>query len=215
MSNAIVIAGTDTDVGKTVFAAALASAMGAAYWKPVQAGLEGETDSDIVRRLGTLPAERVLPEAYRLKTAASPHYAAERDGIEIDQAELAVPRTSVPLLIEAAGGLAVPLTRKLLQIDLLAAWKLPVVLVSSTRLGTINHSLLSIEALKRRGIPILGIAFVGPHQPESIRVISDMGGVRALGTLPILDPLTAATLSVAFAQHFSVGSILGIGGGGP
>ena len=120
MSNAIVIAGTDTDVGKTVFAAALASAMGAAYWKPVQAGLEGETDSEIVRRLGHLASERVLPEAYRLTTAASPHTAAERDGIEIDAAELAVPRTSVPLLIEAAGGLAVPLTRKLLQIDLLA-----------------------------------------------------------------------------------------------
>jgi dethiobiotin synthetase len=215
MSQAIVIAGTDTDAGKTVLAAALCAALGGAYWKPVQAGLAGETDSDIVRRLGGLAPDRVLPEAYRLSTPASPHYAAELDGIDIDVANLAVPRTMFPLIIEGAGGLMVPLTRKALQIDLFARWKLPVVLVAATRLGTINHSLLSIEALKRRAIPILGIAFSGDAAPESARVIGEMGGVKVLGTLPHLDPLNAATLRTAFAANFNVGNILGLGMGGP
>ncbi|MBL8881943.1 MAG: ATP-dependent dethiobiotin synthetase BioD [Hyphomicrobium sp.] len=215
MSQAIVIAGTDTDVGKTVFAAALTAAMGACYWKPVQAGLAGETDSEIVRRLGGLPPDRVLPEAYRLNTAASPHYAAARDGIEIDAAALNPPCTSAPLVIECAGGLAVPLTRKVLQIDVLARWRLPVVLVASTRIGTINHSLLSLEALRRRAIPILGLAFAGDEAPESARIIGELGLVRILGSLPYLDPLNAVTLRAAFAENFNVAEILGLGMGGP
>ncbi|MEQ1719208.1 MAG: dethiobiotin synthase [Hyphomicrobium sp.] len=215
MSETIVVTGTDTDVGKTVFAAALTAALNGRYWKPVQAGLGGETDSEIVRRLSGIAPDRVLPEAYRLKTPASPHSAAEQDGISIDVANLNVPRTDVPLVIEGAGGLAVPLSRKILQIDLLARWKLPVVLVASTRLGTINHSLLSIEALKRRAIPILGITFSGYAAPDSARVISEFGGVKILGTLPRLDPLNAATLRAAFAANFSVGDILGLGMGGP
>ena len=215
MSQAIVIAGTDTDVGKTVFAAALTAAMGACYWKPVQAGLAGETDSEIVRRLGGLPPDRVLPEAYRLNTAASPHYAAARDGIEIDAAALNPPCTSAPLVIECAGGLAVPLTRKVLQIDVLARWRLPVVLVASTRIGTINHSLLSLEALRRRAIPILGLAFAGDEAPESARIIGALGSVRILGSLPYLDPLNAVTLRTAFAENFDIAEILGLGTGGP
>jgi len=215
MNQAIVVAGTDTDIGKTVFAAALTGAMGAYYWKPVQSGLAGETDTDVVRRLTGLPSERLLPEAYRLKTPASPHYAADLDGIEIDVGALTPPRTATPLVIECAGGLAVPLTRKALQIDLLAQWKFPVVLVAATRIGTINHSLLSIEALKRRAVPILGIAFSGDEAPESARIIAELGGVKILGNLPRLDPLDAATLRTSFARNFDVAGILGLGMGGP
>ena len=215
MNQTIVIAGTDTDVGKTVFAAALAAAIGASYWKPVQAGLEGETDSEAVRRLAALSPDRVLPEAYRLATPASPHTAAEIDGIEIDPAQLTPPATKAPLLVEAAGGLAVPLTRALLQIDVIATWRVPVILVAATRLGTINHTLLSIEALKRRGIVILGVAFTGPPAPNAVAAIAGIGGVKALGTLPRLEPLTPEGLHAAFAQNFSVPQILGLGGGGP
>jgi dethiobiotin synthetase len=215
MSIKIVVAGTDTDVGKTVFAAALTRALDGCYWKPIQAGLDGGTDSAVVRRLSGLSAARILPEAYRLKTAASPHAAAERDGITIDAARLAPPATTRPLIIEPAGGLAVPLTRQLLQIDLLALWKLPVILCASTKLGTINHSLLSIEALKRRAVPILGVAFVGPEVADSQRTICDMGGVKHLGRLPHLDPLTPETLSSAFAAAFNVAGILGLGDSGP
>ena len=215
MSEAIVIAGTDTDSGKTVFSAGLVAALDGYYWKPVQAGLIGETDSQIVRRLSGLGPDRILPEAYRLATAASPHFAAERAGVTIDAATLDIPSTPGPLVIEGAGGLAVPLTRNLLQIDLFARWKAPVILVARTRLGTINHSLLSIEALKRRAIPILGMAFSGDANADSERTICEIGGVRHLGRLPIVSPLDARHLHTAFAENFKVADILGLGGSGP
>ena len=211
MKSAIVVAGTDTDVGKTVFAAALVAALDGYYWKPVQAGLDGETDAEIVRRLSGLPAERVLPEVYRLTMAASPHLAAERDGVEIDFEGLAnapVFAQDRAVVIEGAGGLLVPLTRTLLQIELFARWDAPVVLVASTRLGTINHSLLSLEALKRRRIPLLGIAFVGEENADSERTITEMGGVRHLGRLPVLDPLDAGLLREAFAERFNAADFL-------
>lgn len=215
MSVQIVVAGTDTDVGKTVFAAALTHALDGYYWKPVQAGLNGATDSDVVRRLSGLPFDRVLPEAYRLITPASPHFAAERDSIVIDANRLTPPAVPRPLVIEPAGGLAVPLTRKVLQIDMIARWKLPVILCAATRLGTINHSLLSIEALKRRAIPILGVAFIGAENKDSQRTICEVGGVKHLGRLPLLEPLTAETLADAFQKEFKVADILGLGDSGP
>ena len=158
---------------------------------------------------------RILPEAYRLNTPASPHFAAERDGVEIDVLRLRPRDVPAPLVIELAGGLDVPLTRRLLQIDVIADWKLPVVLCSSTRLGTINHSLLSIEALKRRAIPILGISFIGEEIPDTETVIPAFGGVRRLGRLPQISDLNRETLRRAFAANFSVADILGVGASGP
>ncbi len=202
MSPGLVVAGTDTDVGKTVFAAALVAALDGCYWKPVQCGLAAETDAEIVGRLSGLPKSRILPEVYRLKTPASPHLAAELDGLEIDVERLVPPASERPLVIEPAGGLMVPLTRRVLQVDRIARWKRPVVLCASTRLGTINHSLLSIEAIKHRAIPLLGIAFIGEEQADSERTIAEMGRVRLLGRLPHIDPLTPAALREAFDQHF-------------
>lgn len=205
MRPAFVVTGTDTDVGKTVLAAALVGALDGCYWKPVQAGLAGETDAETVRRLALVSADRIIPEVYRLTMPASPHLAAERDGIEIDVDRLAgLPAAggAHPLIAEGAGGLMVPLTRKHLQIDLFVRWGLPVILCASTRLGTINHSLLSIEALRRRGIPLLGVAFVGDEQADSEQTIVEMGGVRRLGRLPHLDRLDAATLRAAFERSF-------------
>ncbi|MET0409150.1 MAG: dethiobiotin synthase [Hyphomicrobium sp.] len=215
MTIRIVVAGTDTDVGKTVFAAALTRSLEGYYWKPVQAGLSGETDSATVARLGDLADGRILPEVYRLATPASPHFAAERDGLEIDARRLSPFGLPTPLVVETAGGLMVPLTRRQLQIDLLAQWRLPVVLCASTRLGTINHSLLSIEALKRRAIPILGIAFIGDANADSERTIAAFGGVRRLGRLPRLATLDAENLQRAFDENFSVADLIDIGAVGP
>ena len=201
---AFVIAGTDTDIGKTVLAAALVSALDACYWKPVQCGLEGETDSETVRRLAGIEAARILPEAYRLAMPASPHIAAEREGIEIDLDRLALPAAERVLIVEPAGGLMVPLNADALQIDLIARWGAPVILCASTRLGTINHSLLSIEALKRRGIAIAGIAFAGAEQPQVERTIVEFGAVPRLGRLPLLDPLDRASLCSAFERGFDL-----------
>ena len=205
MSRAIVVTGTDTGIGKTVFAAALTAALDGCYWKPIQAGLDTPGDSAIVADLSGLPADRILPEAYRLTTPCSPHRAAEIDGITIDPARLLPPTTDRPLVIEGAGGVLVPVTRELLYADLFARWGLPVVLVARTALGTINHSLLSIEALRARGINILGIAFVGEAQEESEAVIATIGRVGRLGRLPPLDALEPASLAQAFATHFRVG----------
>jgi dethiobiotin synthetase len=201
---ALVVTGTDTDVGKTVFAAALAGAIGAAYWKPIQAGLEEPTDSRRVAELGGLPPERILPEVYRLHTPASPHFAAELDGIAIDPADLLPPEMDDRLVIEGAGGVLVPVTRNMLFADLFAAWQLPVVLVARTALGTINHSLMSIEALRGRGVPLLGIAFIGDANEDSEATIAALGQVRRLGRLPHLPLLDRETLSRAFAASFRV-----------
>ncbi|NGX96129.1 MAG: ATP-dependent dethiobiotin synthetase BioD [Candidatus Afipia apatlaquensis] len=208
MTTRIIVTGTDTGIGKTVFSAALAGALDAFYWKPVQAGIEEETDRDAVQRLSGLSAERVLREAYRLKTPASPHLAARLDGVTIDPGALAMPEVDRPLVIEGAGGLMVPLTENLTYIDVMAGWRAPVVLCARTTLGTINHSLLSIEALRARDIPLLGIAFIGDENRESETVIAGMGQVKRLGRLPYLASLTRETLRAAFAQHFTAGDFL-------
>ncbi|SDT13368.1 dethiobiotin synthase [Bradyrhizobium canariense] len=202
MSARIIVTGTDTGIGKTVFAAGLAGALDGVYWKPIQAGVEEETDRATVLRLSGLSPERVLAEVHRLRTPASPHLAAERDGIVIDPDGLALPDTDRPLVVEGAGGLLVPLTRNVTYIDVMARWNVPVVLCARTSLGTINHSLLSVEALRARSIAIAGIAFIGDENPESERIITDLGNVRHLGRLPYLDPLTGPSLRVAFARHF-------------
>jgi dethiobiotin synthetase len=206
MSRRIVVTGTDTEIGKTVFAAGLADLLGASYWKPIQSGLDGETDSEIVARLGGLSSERILPERYRLQTPVSPHQSAAIDGVHIDAKELAVPDSGGrPLVIEGAGGLMVPLDPSTLYIDVFARWRIPVVLCARTTLGTINHSLLSIEALRRRDIDILGIAFIGEGDPESEDAICGIGLVKRLGRLPRLSPLARGTLREAFAAAFKPG----------
>jgi dethiobiotin synthetase len=198
----MVVTGTDTDVGKTVFSAGLTGCLDGAYWKPVQSGLEGETDSQTVARLAQLPAERIFPERYRLRTPASPHLAAELDGVRIDADALLPPVSARPLIIEGAGGVLVPLNRHTLFIDVFARWRLPTIVCARTRLGTINHTLLSIEALRRREIPVLGVAFIGEPHAENERIIATFGAVCILGRLPPLDPLTPAGLRAAFARGF-------------
>ncbi|GHC97482.1 dethiobiotin synthase [Novosphingobium pokkalii] len=197
-----VVTGTDTGIGKTVFSAALAGALRAHYWKPVQSGLDDGADRDAVASLAQLPPERVLPEAYRLTEPLSPHRAAELDGIQIDPARLSPPDLD-PLVVEGAGGALVPITRNTLYADLFAWWNLPVIIVARTGLGTINHSLLTVEALRARGVPIHGIAFVGAANDDNEQTIAAMGKVRRLGRLDRLDPLTPETLAAAFARGFA------------
>jgi dethiobiotin synthetase len=206
MSRRIVVGGTDTEIGKTVFAAGLADLLGANYWKPIQAGLEGDTDSEIVAQLGGLSEDRIMPERYRLRTPASPHHAADLDGVRIAVEALEMPESGArPLVIEGSGGLLVPLNRTTLYIDVFASWRVPIVLCARTALGTINHSLLSVEALRNRKLDILGIAFIGDSNPESERIICEIGGVRRLGRLPMLSPLTTSTLRAAFQNGFRAG----------
>ena len=185
----LVVCGTDTDVGKTVVSALLVQGLGATYWKPVQSGMEGGGDTGRVQQLLGLPPERVVPEAYRLTAPVSPHWAAERDGVSIDPARLALPAGEGPLVVETAGGLLVPLRRNWLQIEQIAVWGLPVLLVARSGLGTLNHTLLSLEALSRRSIPVLGLVLNGDPHPDNPRTLEALGGVPVLAELPPLDPL--------------------------
>lgn len=199
--SAFVVTGTDTGIGKTVFSAALTGALQAHYWKPVQAGLDDGADRDWVARLSGIDPAKVLPETYRLNTPCSPHRAAELDGVVIDVAKLALPEAR-PLVVEGAGGALVPVTRGTTYADVFAWWGLPVIVVARTALGTINHSLLTFEALRARGIAIHGVAFVGDANEDSEATICAMGNVRRLGRLPMLDRLDPQSLAIAFAQGF-------------
>ena len=194
-----VVTGTDTGIGKTIFSAALAAATRTPYWKPIQSGLEEETDSEAVARLAGVP---VVPEAYRLVTPASPHIAAEIDGVNIDLETLTPPPGD--LIVEGAGGALVPVARTTLYADLFAKWQVPVIVCARTALGTINHSLLTIEALRARGVPIHGLAFLGDAVEDSEAIIAEISGVRRLGRLPIIDPLNSETLTDAFAANFDL-----------
>lgn len=200
---AFVVTGTDTGIGKTVFSAALTIALEAHYWKPIQSGLEDGADREEVLRLSGIPAANALPEAYRLNTPCSPHRAAEIDGVTIDPARLTLPPQR-PLVVEGAGGALVPVTREVIYADVFAQWGLPVIVVARTTLGTINHSLLTFEALRSRGITIHGVAFVGEANEDSEATIAAMGNVRRLGRLPLLDRLEAASLAQAFAAAFLI-----------
>jgi dethiobiotin synthetase len=205
----LIVTATDTDVGKTVFAAMLTLALGAVYWKPIQSGTADGTDTATVQRLTSLPDQHFRPERYRLSQPLSPHRAAELDGITIDDRRLDPPFDLAPgqtLIIEGAGGVMVPVTRVLLQIELFARWQAPVLVCARTRLGTINHTLLTIEAVHRRGLPIFGLAFIGEAMADTERTIADFAadtaGVPVLGRLPWLQSLDAPSLMQAFEQHF-------------
>ena len=205
--SAYVVTGTDTEIGKTVFSAALTQALGAHYWKPVQAGLDEGGDLSRVAQLASLEPERIIAEAYRLKTPCSPHLAARIDGVTIEPDRLNLPPQR-PLVVEGAGGALVPLGGEVLYADIFAQWDLPVIVVARTALGTINHSLLTLEALRARGVELHGIAFVGDPVEDSEATICRLGNVRRLGRLPLIPELGAASLAAAFAANFDLSDFI-------
>jgi dethiobiotin synthetase len=202
MSKAYIVTGTDTGIGKTTVAAMLVLALDAVYWKPIQSGTEEGTDRQRVQALTQLPDDRLLPERYVLSQPLSPHRAAELDGIEIEAEALVLPAFDRTLVIEGAGGLMVPVTRNKLQIDVFADWSLPIILCARTALGTINHTLLSIEALRGRHMRLHGLIFVGDDNPDNMRTIADFSGARILGHVPRLDRIGRAALLDVFARGF-------------
>jgi dethiobiotin synthetase len=188
------VTGTDTDVGKTIVSAWLLSHLDACYWKPVQAGVEPEADSVTVRRLAEIDDERIFPEAYVLPEAIAPHEAARRAGIRIDMAKFEPPATQRLLVVEGAGGMLVPLSEEAYVIDLATELHLPVLIVARSTLGTINHTLLSIEALRRRGLPLAGVVVNGPETPHNRAAIERYGGVNVIAEIPWLPEVTRASL---------------------
>jgi len=201
---ALIVTGTDTGIGKTVVAAMLTLALDGYYWKPIQSGIAEGTDTQTVKALTDLPPSRLLPERYILREPLSPHRAAELDSVSIAVQALDLPKVPATywLIVEGAGGVLVPVNRTTLQITLFSRWRAPVVVVARTALGTINHTLLTLEALKHRAIEIFGIIFAGEPMPDTERTIVEFAGVKRLGRLPLLPVLDAANLRQAFAENF-------------
>jgi dethiobiotin synthetase len=202
------VTGTDTDVGKTVASAMLTLGLKAAYWKPIQSGLEPITDTDYLRQVTQLDDSHFLPERFRLTQPLSPHASAAIDGVEIALSDFQLPKAEQDylqdyLIVEGAGGLMVPINQNTFIIDLIEYLNLPVCLVARSRLGTINHTLLSIAQLRRSKIPILGVILNGPENSLNRAAIAHYGQVPILGELLPLDPVNSTTLLNAFQTLFS------------
>ena len=199
------IAGTDTDVGKTLVAAMLVAGLDGYYWKPVQSGMEEGTDTGWIREKTGLPADRFFPEAYRFKAVLSPHTAAAREDVIIDLSAIHMPEldTGFPLVMEGAGGLMVPLSEKSLMIDLILKLGAPVILVARSTLGTINHTLLSLEKLKAVGVQIAGVVMNGPKNEANREAIEHYGKVRVLAEVEPMRKINADTLKDAFEKCFA------------
>ncbi len=181
----IFVTGISTEVGKTVVAAIFTEALKADYWKPVQSGAEEDSDTKTVKSLIINSESQIHPEAYRLDLPLSPHAAAEAAGITIELNKIQLPPTQNNLVIEGAGGLLVPLNNMALMVDLLPTFNCEVVLVSRNYLGSINHTLLTWEALKSRNLKILGLVFNGEPNPASENFILNYTGLpKLLSVLP-------------------------------
>lgn len=192
----VFVTGSDTGVGKSVAAAWMVSRLSARYWKPVQSGLADESDSALVSRLSGAESGRVLPETWRLNAPLSPHESARLDGVEIRLTDfLPPPMGERPVVVEGAGGVLVPLNGRDKMIDLMVRLALPVVVVARTALGTINHTLLTLEALRRRDLEVVGVILSGPVNRVNREAIMGFGGVSLLAEIPWLDPLTPEALA--------------------
>jgi len=199
----VIVTGTDTDIGKSVVAAMLTLALGAKYFKPIQCGTDPETDVQAVRRMTGLGPDRILPSPVELKAPLSPHRAAELEGVEVNLSQLTPPDEPV-LIVEGAGGLMVPVNRQVLFIDLFKTWNQPIILVARTGLGTLNHTLLSLEALRARDMNVLGLIFVGDENEDNMQTIAQISGQKVLGRLPFLTKLDAENLIQVFNRNFNI-----------
>jgi len=179
----IFVTGIGTDVGKTLVSSILVEALQADYWKPVQTGSFFSTDTAKVQKWISNTVSKIHPETYCLKQYMSPHAAAELEGTEIKLANINIPETDKTLIIEGAGGLMVPLNRSEFMIDMIAKFDAEVILVVQNYLGSINHTLLSVEALKSRGLNVLGLIFNGPPHQLSEDIILDTTKLKLLGRI--------------------------------
>ena len=185
----VFITGIGTGIGKTITSAIIVEKLQADYWKPIQSGDLDNSDTLAVQVLISNTTTVFHPEAYRLTQPYSPHKSAKLDGIVIDPAKIITPHTDNQLIIEGAGGLMVPLSDTFFIVDLIKQLDAEVILVSKNYLGSINHTLMSIELLKSKGIALKGIIFNGDIDPDSEEVISKYCGSKILGHIPHVDSI--------------------------
>ena len=196
----LIICGTDTDVGKTLISSFFVRGLKSFYWKPIQSGIETETDSQSILRLSGIKKEKILKEAYIFEKPVSPHWAAEIDGKKIDINLLNLPKIDGSIVIETAGGLMVPITRNFLQIDQIRKWNLPVIIVCRSSLGTLNHTLLTIEALKKRNIKILGLIINGEKHLDNPKTLREFSKLPIIAEFPRLSNVDKNNLDILWQE---------------
>jgi len=203
-SSRFFVTGTDTGVGKTVVSALLCAALDAYYWKPIQTGTREGTDSRTVARVAGIPRAKILPEAWKFAPPVSPHLAARKAGVRIAVDEIRLPEIGVRenLIVEGAGGALVPINDTQLMTDLMKHLGLPVLLVSRTTLGTINHTLLSLAALRAARLKVRGVVLVGQPNLENRKAIEHYGRIGVVGAVPPLKKLERRALLGAFYKNF-------------
>jgi len=204
MPSRFFVTGTDTGVGKTVVSALLCAALDAIYWKPIQTGTREGTDRATVMRLAELPRARTAAEVYRFAPPVSPHLAARRAGVQIDFGKIEMPQIGrgANLIAEGAGGALVPINDKQLTTDLMRHLGLPVLLVTRTTLGTINHTLLSLAALRSARLDIRGVIMVGKPNRDNREAIERYGRARVIGVVPRLARIDRRALLDVFGRSF-------------
>ena len=195
-----IICGTDTDIGKTLISSFFVKGLNSFYWKPIQSGIESQTDSQTVEKLAQLSKEKIIKEAYVFTKPLSPHWAAEIDQKTINFDKLRLPKVQGSLIVETAGGLMVPITRNFLQIDQIKQWNLPVILVCKSSLGTLNHTLLSIESLKRRNIEILGLVVNGEKHLDNPKTLVDFSGIPLIAEFPYINKMDSNNLDILWKE---------------
>ncbi|HKS82888.1 MAG TPA: dethiobiotin synthase [Candidatus Acidoferrales bacterium] len=204
MPSRFFITGTDTAVGKTTVSSLLCAALDAIYWKPIQTGTREGTDRATVMRLANLPRSRTLPETYRFSPPVSPHLAAQRARVRIELRKIRLPQVAPHenLIVEGAGGALVPINSTELMTDLMSHLGLPVLLVARTTLGTINHTLLSIAALRAAHLDVRGVILSGKPNRENRRAIEHYGKIEVLGAVPPLNKMNRAIFREIFRRNF-------------
>lgn len=198
------VTGTDTNVGKTVLSALLVAALDAVYWKPVQTGASEGTDRESVR-LWAEAAEELLPlERYQFDPPVSPHLASREAGVRIALEAFEFPAAAAGRrwIVEGAGGVMVPLNERDMMRDLMQAIGFPIIVAARTALGTINHTLLTLAALRDASIPLCGVALIGEENLENRRAIEHYGNVCVVGHIPMLKKINRAALLDVYEKHF-------------
>ncbi len=204
MPERIFVTGTGTDVGKTVISALLCAALDAFYWKPVQTGTNEGYDRHRVAAWASLAPDRVLNEAYEFPEPVSPHLAADWHATKIDVGSIKTPQIpdNANLVIEGAGGVLVPMAPGVLMRDLIVHLQVPVIIAASTRLGTINHTLMTLEALRSKAVPVRGVVLLGERNDDNRRAIEEYGNAPVVGWVPPLPVIDRPALLHAWEQHF-------------
>lgn len=201
--NGYFVTGTDTNVGKTVLSAMLVAALDAVYWKPVQTGASEGTDRNSVRRWADAAEDRLPAERYCFDPPVSPHLAAREAGVRISLEEFEFPAApDRKWIVEGAGGVMAPLNERELMRDLMQRIGFPVVIAARTALGTINHTLLTLSALRDADLPICGVALIGDENAENRRAIEHYGNIPVLGHIPILKQIHRAALLDIYEKRF-------------